>query len=183
MIYVALLRGINVGGKNKINMKTLALSFEEAGMTSVTTYINSGNIIFQNDRHSQSQLAQILEEVILKDFKLAIKVLIMSYDQMTEIMEALPSDWQNNKEMKSDVLFLWEEIDRPEVLEELTFKPEIETVIYVPGAILWSISRDLSSRSGMQKLASHKLYKQMTIRNVNSARKIYQIMQEKLGEN
>lgn len=56
MIYVALLRGINVGGKNKINMKTLAVSFEEARMTSVTTYINSGNIIFKDEGHSQSQL-------------------------------------------------------------------------------------------------------------------------------
>ncbi|KAA2291787.1 DUF1697 domain-containing protein, partial [Clostridioides difficile] len=46
MIYVALLRGINVGGNNKINMKQLKETFEQAGMLDVVTYINSGNIIF-----------------------------------------------------------------------------------------------------------------------------------------
>lgn len=50
MVYVALLRGINVGGKNKVDMKQLMAAFEDAGMTSVRTYINSGNVIFSSNR-------------------------------------------------------------------------------------------------------------------------------------
>lgn len=48
MIYIALLRGINVGGKNKIDMKLLTQSFEQVGMNNVVTYINTGNIIFSH---------------------------------------------------------------------------------------------------------------------------------------
>lgn len=58
MIYVALLRGINVGGNNKINMKQLKETFEQAGMLDVVTYINSGNIIFADH---QERLMQTLK--------------------------------------------------------------------------------------------------------------------------
>lgn len=106
MIYVALLRGINVGGNNKISMQELKTTFEDAGMTSVVTYINSGNVVFSDSVYKQSELASLLEEGILKDFGLAIKVLVRSLDEIAEVMGALPDPWQNNKEMKSDVMFL-----------------------------------------------------------------------------
>ena len=66
MIYVALLRGINVGGKNKMDMKLLKQTFEQAGMNDVVTYINTGNIIFSYKDHSKTELSTILEEAIHK---------------------------------------------------------------------------------------------------------------------
>lgn len=54
MVYVALLRGINVGGKNKIDMKLLKKSFEQAGMNNVVTYINSGNIVFTDSHRTKA---------------------------------------------------------------------------------------------------------------------------------
>ena len=64
MVYVALLRGINVGGKNKVGMKELKAAFEEAGMTSVRTYINSGNVIFSSGIRGRARLGALLEEAI-----------------------------------------------------------------------------------------------------------------------
>ena len=111
MIYVALLRGINVGGNNKIDMKQLKKSFEQAGMNNVVTYINSGNIIFTHDSRSKANIADILETAILENFGLQIKVLVLDYDDMKRIMASLPESWTNDDQMKSDVLFLWEDID------------------------------------------------------------------------
>lgn len=68
MIYVALLRGINIGGRNKINMKELKRSFERIGMLNVVTYINSGNIIFEDPVHSEAEIVQLLEDVIFSRF-------------------------------------------------------------------------------------------------------------------
>ena len=116
MIYVALLRGINVGGNNKIDMKKLKGSFEAAGMTSVITYINSGNVIFEEDGHDKTDLVEIIENVIAQDFSLNIRVVIRSLDEFTTLMEALPVHWRNDREMKSDVLFLWEEIDNENIM-------------------------------------------------------------------
>lgn len=178
MIYVALLRGINVGGKNKISMKELKKSFERVGMEAVTTYINSGNIIFETSNQNETEIIATLEEVIFEDFSLNIKVLLRTIKDLTAIIEALPSHWKNDKDMKSDVLFLWDEINDEKVLNELVPKPDIDTVLYVPGAILWSVDRTNVTKSGLMRLASKDLYKKMTIRNVNSTRKIYLIMEE-----
>ncbi|MFP4974009.1 DUF1697 domain-containing protein [Paenibacillus sp. CN-4] len=177
MIYAALLRGINVGGNNKIDMKQLKLTFEQSGMTAVKTYINSGNIIFADTGRSRLEIAAVLEQAILADYGLDIRVLVRSIVDMAAINAAIPADWTNDSRMKSDCLFLWDEIDHPSILERMTMKPEVDTVFYVPGAVLFSVPKDKVTRSGMLKLAGTALYKQMTVRNVNTARKIFELMQ------
>ncbi|MFE5430820.1 DUF1697 domain-containing protein [Peribacillus simplex] len=177
MVYVALLRGINVGGKNKINMKLLKQAFERVGMSSVVTYINSGNIIFTVNGQSKTTISHILEEAIHTNFGLQIKVLVRSFDDVKKVIHSLPESWTNDQQMKSDVLFLWDEIDDESVLNKLVIKPEIDTVKYVPGAILWSVEKRKITKSGMTKLVGSKPYQQITIRNVNTTRKIYELMQ------
>lgn len=176
MIYVALLRGINVGGNNKIDMKLLKETFVGVGMESVTTYINSGNVIFSDMKHTKSEIETFLEEAIFRDFQLRIKVLVRSINDFENIMKVLPESWKNDKSMRSDVLFLWEEIDRETLLTELKIKPQIDTVMYAPGAILWTVDKGNITKSGLQKLIGTSLYKNMTVRNVNTTRKIYEIM-------
>ena len=176
MVYTALLRGINVGGKNKVDMKILKTSFEQAGMKNVVTYINSGNIIFTTTEHSKNDISHILEKAILNTFGLHIKVLVLSLEDMKKVMSSLPESWTNDDKMRSDVLFLWEDINDESILDQLTFKPEIETVKYAPGAILWAIDKINVTKGSMTKLVGTKLYKQMTIRNVNTTRKIYELI-------
>ncbi|MGN8646270.1 DUF1697 domain-containing protein [Gracilibacillus sp. HCP3S3_G5_1] len=177
MVYIALLRGINVGGKNKIDMKLLKQTFEQVGMQSVITYINTGNIIFSNNGLSKDDLSRLLEEAIHNDFGLQINVVIRSIDDIRELIRAIPESWRNDKDMKSDVLFLWDEIDNEAVLGNLVIKPNIDTVKYVPGAILWSVDKKNVTKSGMSRIVGSKIYKQVTIRNVNTVRKIYELMQ------
>ena len=182
MIYVALLRGINVGGNNKVDMKLLKETFEGAGMNSVTTYINSGNVIFVDMKHSKEEISKILEEVIFRNFNLYIKVLVRSINDFESIIKNIPESWKNDKSMRSDVLFLWEEIDRKIVLDELKLNSEKDNVIYVPGVILWSLDKKNINKSGMNKLIGTKVYKKITVRNVNTTRRIYEIM-KKLDNN
>ncbi len=177
MIFIALLRGINVGGKNKIDMKLLKQTFERVGMNDVVTYINTGNIIFSSNSPTKTEISRILEEAIHLDFGLNIKVVIRTIDELKVIINSIPDSWKNDKDMKSDVMFLWDEIDDESVLTNLVIKPDIDTVKYVPGAILWSIDKNNINKSGMIKIVGTKLYKQVTVRNVNTARKIYDLMQ------
>ncbi|MET3696562.1 uncharacterized protein SAMN05877753_103193 [Bacillus oleivorans] len=177
MVYVALLRGINVGGKNKIDMKLLKQTFEQVGMNDVMTYINTGNIIFSYKGLSKTELSHFLEEAIHNDFGLQIKVVVRSVDEVREIINAIPKTWKNDKDMRSDVMFLWDEINDESVLGNLVIKPNIDTVKYVPGAILWSIDKKNVTKSGLSKIVGSKIYKQVTVRNVNTVRKIYELMQ------
>lgn len=180
MIYIALLRGINVGGNNKINMKQLKETFEQAGLLDVVTYINSGNIIFADHQErvdANTELSQILEQAIAVDFGLQIKVMVRNLDEFRTVIQALPEDWTNDATAKSDVMFLWDEVNDVSVLDKLPIKPEIGTLLYVPGAILYSVSKELVTKSGMNKLIGSKVYKYMTVRNVNTTRQIYKLMQ------
>jgi uncharacterized protein (DUF1697 family) len=177
IVYVALLRGINVGGKNKVEMRKLATVFEEAGMTSVRTYINSGNVIFSSPIRARSRLASVLEEAIAERFGFAIDVLVRDTKSMRAVVEAIPEHWTNDQTMRCDVMFLFGEIARPSVLKKLQFKPEMEDVRYASGAVIWRVDRKNVTRSGMMKLVGTPLYKQMTIRNCNTARKLLQLME------
>jgi uncharacterized protein (DUF1697 family) len=177
MVFVALLRGINVGGNNKIDMKKLKRTFEGIGLTDVVTYINTGNIIFRDDTRSARELSEKLEGAIAADFGLTIKVMVRTIDEIKHIMDELPDHWTNDTNMKSDVLYLWDEVNEEAVFEKLTIKPEVDRVIYVYGAILWSYDRSDAGKSGMNKIIGTKVYQQTTVRNVNTARKIYELMQ------
>ncbi len=173
MIYVALLRGINVGGKNKIDMKQLRVTFENIGMNSVTTYINSGNIIFSDKTHTQKKLESLLGKAVHHDFGLEIKVLLLNINELSIIINTLPDNWKDDKYMKCNVLFLWGEIDDKTILNKIAVKHDIDKVVYVPGAVLWAVEQKKVTKSGLMKLAGTDVYKNMTIRNVNTTRKMF----------
>lgn len=177
MVYVALLRGINVGGNSKVDMKRLKEVFEKVGHTNVSTYINSGNVIFESLEENDETLVKKLETAVEKEFGFNIKIVVKSLKEIREIAEKLPDGWKNDLEMKTDVMFLWESVDNKKVLENLTIKPGLDNVIYVKGALLWMVKRDDITRSGMMRLAGTPLYKQMTIRNCNTLRKLKILME------
>jgi len=177
MIYLALLRGINVGGKNKVEMPKLKSAFEQAGMSNVTTYINSGNVVFQDNRRKAPKIASVLEEAIAADLGFEIKVLIRDLPAIRKVTKALPETWTNDSTMRCDIMFLWEGFDRKDVLKELTIKPEIEDVVYVPGAVIWRVDRSNVGKSRLFKIIGTDLYKGMTIRNCNTVRKLAEMME------
>lgn len=181
MIYLALLRGINVGGKNKVEMPRLKATFEGAGMSDVTTYINSGNVVFSDKRRKPTTIVKILEGAIETEFGLAIKLLIRDLPSIRRVVKALPDTWVNDSTTKCDVMFLWEGFDRKAILNELSFKPELEDVVYVPGAVIWRVDRPYVSRSGMMKIVGTDLYRGVTVRNCNTVRKLAQLMTDAAG--
>ncbi len=181
MVYVALLRGINVGGKNKVEMKRLAVVFEEAGMSSVKTYINTGNVVFSSTIRSRARLEALLEAAISSHFGLKIPVLVRDIKSVRAVVEAMPRHWTNDQTMKCDAMFLWKDIDQPSVLEKLDLRAEVDDARYVAGAVVWSVDRKNVTRSGMMQLAATPFYKRMTIRNCNTVRKLLQLMEDELN--
>jgi uncharacterized protein (DUF1697 family) len=169
MKYIALLRGINVGGNKRVEMKRLKTAFEVRGYKEVSTYINSGNVIFSSGK-SRDAVRRNIEEVIKKEFGFEIKLLIKTASEMRRIAEAIPPSWKNDSKQRTDVAYLFNKIDRKEIVGELPIKKEFMDVRYVSGAIFWNILRKNYNRSHLNKLIGHKLYQDMTVRNVNTAR-------------
>ena len=100
--YVALLRGVNVGGRGKLEMSTLKSAFEELGCADVRTYINSGNVLFRDDRPAKA-LTKLAEEA------LGVRLTIRSLAQMKKLVASIPDGWTNDKEQKTDVAFFLDE--------------------------------------------------------------------------
>jgi uncharacterized protein (DUF1697 family) len=176
MRYVALLRGINVGGNNRIDMKVLKAVFEAAGMTSVRTYINSGNVIFETDLTGDGAIAALFEEAVERRFGFRVPVLVRNVDEIRSVITALPAHWANDEVTRCDVFFLWDEADTPGILEQLHFDPEMEDVRYTPGAVIRFIDRKNVTRSKLLRIIGTPLFQQMTMRNCNTARKLLELM-------
>ena len=92
---IALLRGINVGGKNKLPMKELAAMFADAGCTDVRTYIQSGNVLFRRDQALGRDIQPLISESILNRFGYQVSVLTRTAAELQEVVEAnpLPAGW------------------------------------------------------------------------------------------
>lgn len=176
-MYVALLRGINVGGNTKVEMKKLKAFFERMNFADVSTYINSGNVLFRTN-HPKSTLASRIEKFIEEDFGFPIRVVVRDQTQISEIAEKVPKNWTNDTEQKTDVIFLWDDVDSPKVLQEIVTNPKVDQLIYINGAVIWHIDRAHYNQSGMHKFIGTGIYKQMTARNINTVRKLRDLMKK-----
>jgi uncharacterized protein (DUF1697 family) len=172
MTYIALLRGINVGGKAIISMAELKACFETAGYTDVKTYINSGNVVFRSTKQSVETLTKTLEAAVKKQFDIPVRVLIKSPVQLKTINDTIPADWVNDAVTKCDVLLLWPDIDTPDILERIPHRPEIETLRYAPGAVVHMVPKKDATKSRVNRIVGTEIYQSMTLRNVNTIRKL-----------
>lgn len=110
MKYAAFLRGINVGGKNKIEMKRLRECFAALGFENVKSYINSGNVVFETARADDKKLAGRIEKAIEKEFGLNIKTMVRSVAEIREIVKNNPFDGQFENDKDLHVFFLDEKL-------------------------------------------------------------------------
>jgi uncharacterized protein (DUF1697 family) len=177
-VFVALLRGVNVGGNNMISMSSLKKSFETLGFSDVATYINSGNIIFKSKEADARKLEAKIEQMLSKEYQLGSKVVLRSFSELEKLVQGLPQNWTGDSGWRYNVIFLRHTIDSEKILAELGVKKDIEEVVYRPGALLWSAQVSEMTRTSMIKLSSRKMYQDMTIRNLNTTRKLYELMKK-----
>jgi uncharacterized protein (DUF1697 family) len=167
MKYIALLRGINAGQNRRVEMKKLKTLFELLGYTDVSTYLNSGNVIFESVRKPvQNEVRSLLK----KEFGFDIPTLIKTAQEMQNIAKAIPTEWENDAKQRSDVAYLFAEIDSEKIIDELPFDKKFIDVRYTKGAVFWNVARENYNESHLNKLIGHKYYQSMTMRNVNTAR-------------
>lgn len=180
MRYVVLLRGVNVGGSRRVAKVDFQQVLESLGFRDVVIYINSGNAVFTSDSDVKVYDIQAALEA---RFGFIIPTLLVSGEQMRKIAEAIPSEWSNDTPkpdksgQKSDVLFLFDEINTPGIVEQIGYNPEVETIFYVDGALVANITRKNQARGSLQKLVGSKLYHKMTIRNITTVKKLAELVQ------
>jgi uncharacterized protein (DUF1697 family) len=174
--YVALLRGINVGGNTMVSMKDLKSCFEELGLRDVVTYINSGNIIFKDSRQSIPSLVKVIESGIKTRCQMDIRVVVKTRNEIAAICRKIPAEWVTDNVMRTDVMFLRNEVDNAETIAAVPANPAVDRLVHVKGALIWNVSRKDYGKSKVPKMVGSAFYKNMTARNVNTTRKLLELM-------
>lgn len=180
--YVALLRGINVGGKNKIKMGDLRACMEALGFEDVRTYIQSGNVIFRTTERDQGALTSQIEGALVENFGFQLPVVVRSRHEMEEIVANAPAGFGSEPESyRYDVIFLKEPLTAAEALPVVTMKQGVDQGFAGNGALYFSrlISRATQSRLG--QIASTPIYPKITIRNWNTTTRVAKMMAEEAG--
>jgi uncharacterized protein (DUF1697 family) len=177
-VYLALLRGINVGGKNKVPMAELKACFEELGCENVRTYIASGNVMFESNK-SSAELTEEIQEALPGKFRLdseLIRILVLSRDQLQKVIDQAPKGFGTEPDKyHSDAIFL---IGIPSDEAIKIFNPR-EGVDKVWQGDLAIYSQRLSAqrtKSRLSKIMTSPLYKQMTIRSWDTTARLFELM-------
>ena len=140
MRYVALLRGVNVGGNTKVNMAELRAACERLGFTNAKTYINSGNVIFDSAGSDANKIASQIHDVIINDFSLDVSVMVRSMEELQQVVANNPFDGQFENHKDMHVFFLADELPN-EKLDLLLAQNSDEQLIAVDGRTVYCLLR------------------------------------------
>ena len=176
MKYVLLLRGINVGGKNKVAMSDLKNMISKLGYENVITYINSGNIIF--DANDNKEIVRVKISHMLETFPFSINKVILTQEEYLDEISNLP-EWWSEELFRRDVLFYSDEVDYSVMKERIKMMPlNDEMVHFGKRAVFWGKCNEKNylSTSYHKLLMKESFYKSITIRNAKTFEKIIELL-------
>ena len=176
--HVALLRGINVGGKNAIPMPALKACFEDAGFADVATYIQSGNVVFDAPSSSQAELTRKIEGILRKAFgHYDASVVVRSRSQMRAIVDRAPTGFGTEPaKFRYDVVFLKPPLTAKTAIKDVSTKEGVDRIWAGTGVLYMSRLDSRATQSRLNRVASLPIYKNMTIRNWNTTTKLREIL-------
>jgi uncharacterized protein (DUF1697 family) len=175
--YVALLRGINVGGKNLIKMPDLKASFETLGFEDVSTYIQSGNVLFASPDSSSAALARRIETMLAATFDYRPTVVVRSRAQMRAVVAKAPKGYGTEPDAyRYDVIFVKEPLTVRQALAAVEIKPGVDEVHAGPGVLYHARLTARATSSRLSRIASSPIYPNITIRNWNTTTKLLALM-------
>ena len=175
MEYVALLRGINVGGNNKVVMSELRAQIAAAGFGHVRTYINSGNLLFEaEDQASREDVAQTVEDILARHYDFPIRLALLTAQDYLAQLDELP-DWWHGEVARRDALFYTRGLDRDHVRERIeAMELGDEAVHFGEHAVFWGKFDEKSflKTAYHKRLLREDFYRQVTIRSGSTVEKI-----------
>jgi uncharacterized protein (DUF1697 family) len=171
--YIAFLRGINVGGHNKVSMSELKRHLQQKDFHEVVTYINSGNILFSSALNDTSDLRVKVEAIILEAFELKISVMILSLDDLSTALSHAPIWWDVDETAKHNAIFVLQSADVLAVYREICdLKLASEQVELFGNVIFWSVPIEDYSAASLSKVVRAKTLEKITVRNAKTTKKM-----------
>ena len=178
--YLALLRGINVGGKSQVRMSALKASFEANGFEDVATFIQSGNVLFTAHSTPAAELTRRIEAMLGAGFAFEPTVVVRSRRQMRAVVDDAPRGFgAQPARYRYDVLFLKPPLTAAVALKSAPTKPGVDEASPGPGVLYFSRVTAKASQSRLSRIISTPIYPSVTIRNWNTTTKLLSLMEER----
>jgi len=175
--YVALLRGINVGGKNLIKMTALKECFEAQGFEDVATYIQSGNVVFSADQADAAVLARRIEATLAKKFAYRASLVLRNRKQMEAVVRSAPRGFGDvPAKFRYDVIFLMAPLTAAAAMKGVLARAGVDEAHPGRGVLYFSRLIAKATQSQLPRLMSLPIYQQMTIRNWNTTSALLEMM-------
>ena len=178
MKYIALLRGINISGKNKISMSELKLELEKNKYQNVSTYLNSGNVIFESNINNKEDIMKDIYKIIKNKFNLEIPIFVMTSLELEDILNNNPKWWgTENKEIYDNLIFIIPPTKYEEVYNTIgETKENLEKIQEYNNIIFWSYKlKEYRKTNWWPKTASTSISDKITIRTANTMRKVLEL--------
>ena len=169
--YLALLRGINVGGKNLVKMAELRAAFEEMGFADVATYIQSGNVLFRAPRQKRDALAVRIETELSRRFGSQLRVVLLTEAQLRTVVADAPRGFGADSHL-CDAVFLRKPLTVKKAFGLIETRDGVDRAWSGPGVIYFSRLASKASSSRLSRVVAMPEYQNMTIRSWNTTTKL-----------
>ncbi len=176
--YLALLRGINVGGNNIIKMTALKACFEDMGFSEVKTFIQSGNVIFSSPEKDLDIIEKNIEKTLSAEFSYTACVVVVSHEMLKAIVTNAPKGFGTKPDVyRSDVFFVKNQISTKDAVATIPLNKDVDTAHASAHVIYTTKLISKITRSRLSKIISLPFYKSLTIRNWNTTTKLLALME------
>ena len=176
--YILLLRGINVGGKNKVVMHEFIDLLAAAGFEAPASYINSGNLFFSSDDHKESCISKI-RALLEKHYDFSVPFALLTKEEYLEERAALPA-WWHGEMARRDVLFYACGMDADKIRDFIEKAALYNEVVHLGRhAVFWGKYDEAEYLKTIyhKKLMKQAFYREVTIRSGNTYEKIAEILE------
>jgi len=176
--YLALLRGVNVGGKSPVKMPDLVRALSADELCDVTTYIQSGNVLFSSESSDTTGLESAIQACIDRTFSLDVAVAVMSAAEWQAVVAEAPPGWGQRPDSRHNLIVMLGGASPSEVVAALPpLKRDIDSMAVGRRVVYQSNTLAGRGRSAFSKIVMTPIYKQVTIRNSNTTLKLAALLQ------
>lgn len=177
--YLALLRGINVGGKNIIKMTDLEACFESLEFSDVLTYIQSGNVLFKSAEKDKAKLTGKIEKALSERFEYTSRIVLVNHAELRQVVEGAPNGFGKAPDkFRYDVIFLKEPLTPKEAMKDVSVKDGVDAAYAGEHVLYFSRLISKATQSRLTRIISLPVYQSMTIRNWNTTTKLLALMKK-----
>jgi uncharacterized protein (DUF1697 family) len=176
--YLALLRGINVGGKNLVKMADLRAAFESMELADVQSYIASGNVVFRAPRQKREGLAARIEAELTAEFGIDLKIVLLTESLLRGVVAGAPRGFGGDDHL-SDVVFMRKPLTVKKAMSVVELREGVDRVWPGKGVIYFSRLAAKATSSKLNKVASAPEYSNMTIRSWSTTTKLAALMESR----